>query len=344
MREGRKNCLLLVGSFLAVFLVLEISLRVYYGNPPVFLLPQVSHILTDYSYKPTPNQTRSYTRDKLVVTNSYGFRDYEWEMPKPPSRIRIMVVGDSLTFGNAAPFEDIYSKDLERMLKRQNPHIEVITAATVGWATYDEVDFLKLEGLDYQPDMVIIGFYLNDFISRPKNYQTVLSEGGRRESRPWWLRWLPYRHIFLLKRLALVSYLRDRVPTLFQAEKDMVNKLLFNEIDFEKDQNVIDTLSYILEIKQVCEKKHVKILLASIPPINTFWFPKGQPLYNDQLRSFCQAHDIAFIDLAQGFWKVKSPTSLYYYPWDLHLSSKGHHLVAEQLFQPVMDLLRDAPK
>jgi lysophospholipase L1-like esterase len=340
MKESEKNFLLVTVSCLVAFAVLEISLRVYYGNQPVFLFPQVSHIATAYGYKPTPNQTKSYTLDKLVVTNSYGFRDYEWKMPKPPDKIRIMVVGDSLTFGNAAPYEAIFSRVLDRKLRKLHARIEVINAATQGWSTFDELDFLKLEGLGYQPDVVIIGFYPNDFVSRPKNYQASLSEEGRWESRPQWLRWLPYRYIFLLKRSALVTYMRDRAETLFQAEKDIVNKLLFNEIDLNKDQNVIDTLGYILELKQACGQKNAKLLLALIPPVNAFWLPRGQPRYNDLLRSFCQAQDIAFVDLAEGFWKVKNPTALYYYPWDLHMTPKGHQLVAEQLAQPVMALLQ----
>lgn len=60
MKEIGKNILLVIASFFAVFLILEISLRIYYGNQPVFLYPQVSHIHTVYGYKPTPNQ-KSYT-------------------------------------------------------------------------------------------------------------------------------------------------------------------------------------------------------------------------------------------------------------------------------------------
>ena len=76
MKEAGKNLLVVIIAFSVVFLDLEISLRVYYGNKPVFLFPQVSHIHTEYGYKLTPNQTKSYTLDQLVVTNSYGFRDY----------------------------------------------------------------------------------------------------------------------------------------------------------------------------------------------------------------------------------------------------------------------------
>lgn len=343
MKDCGENILLMVVSFLAVFLVLEISVRVYYGNQPVFLFPQVSHIHTAYGYKSAPNQ-KSYTLDQPVVTNSYGFRDYEWEMPKPPGQIRIMVMGDSLTFGNAAPFEAIFSRVLDRRLKKQNPHIEVINAAAMGWATYDELGFLKTEGLGYQPDVVIIGFYPNDFLSRPSKVQTNLADDGRVESRPPWLRWLPYRYIFLLKRSALITYLRDRQAAFSQGSKDMVNQLLCNEVDLDKSRHVIDTLGYILEMKQACAAKKVKLLVASIPPINTFWVPKEQPRYNDRLRSFCQSHDIAFVDLSQGFWKVENPNSLYLYPWDGHLTPKGHLLVAEQLYQPVIDLLRETPK
>ena len=334
-----KNFLLAFGSLAVIFVILEVALRLFYGNQPIFIDPQVMHVRTNYGYKCKPNQKGTYTLDKPVYTNSFGFRDYDWEMPKPEGRIRLMCLGDSITFGNAVRSEDTYPNILEKKLKKINQNIEVINCSAGGWDTYMEDDFFKEEGVNYQPDILIIGFYPNDFTSRPKNVHHKLSADGRLESRPPWLRWLEYKYIFLLKRSALFVYIRDRIDIIGRGKDHFLTKLMENKIDMNTNKWVTDTCSYILEIKKTCDRKNIKLVLASIPPINTFWIPQGGFAYNNYLRAFCESHNIFFIDLAQGFRKVKNTNQLYIYPWDNHLSPTGHESVADQLFPLITKIL-----
>jgi lysophospholipase L1-like esterase len=343
LKDILKNLALLVGSLLFLFVVLEIGTRIIFGNQPVFIYPQVIHVTNaEYGHKFKPNQRGTYTLDKPVYTNSFGFRDYEWDMPKPADRIRIMCLGDSLTFGNGARGEDTYPKVLERKLKKLDANIEVISTAVSGWSLYNYVDFFKKEGTNYQPDIVIIGFYPNDYGPRPDHYNVKLTEDGRWDARPIWIRWLPYKYIFLLKRSALVTYLRDRIGNIKKGEKDFITLLLENEVDLDRNKAVADGYSLILEMKEICDEKGInkKIVLASIPPINSFWVPKGSFDYNNHLESFCKSNDITFIDLAEGFWRVKNTNKLYMYPWDNHLRPEGHKLVANQLYDLMLKLVK----
>ncbi len=326
-----KNVFLLIISVFITVLILEIALRMFYGNQPVFIYPQVMHIPTSYGYKLKPNQLGTYTLDKPVRANSFGFRDYEWSMPKIKGVYRIMCLGDSLTFGNAVRGEDTYPKVLEAQLRSINANYEVISTAIGGWATFIELDFLKAEGMKYEPDAIIIGFYMNDFSIR-SDVSVNLTEEGRWDARPLWLKWLPYKYIFIIKRSALITYLRDRIDTLLHGETDFNTLLLKNRINLDNEDSIQATYHYLSEIKKLCDERGIKCILASIPAINYFWFPRGSVKYMDHLKKFCESQGIEFIDLAEGFWKFEDTNKFYMYPWDNHLNPAGHKLVADQLF------------
>src|ERR1041385_2285125 len=52
-----------------------------------------------------------------VVKNHFGFREREFKTPKPPNTFRIMVLGDSLTWGVGIAPEQRYTYLLERQLR-----------------------------------------------------------------------------------------------------------------------------------------------------------------------------------------------------------------------------------
>ena len=49
-----------------------------------------------------------------VNINSKSLRDYEYAYTKPKDVYRILVLGDSFTFGWGVPFENTFSKVLEK--------------------------------------------------------------------------------------------------------------------------------------------------------------------------------------------------------------------------------------
>jgi len=99
-------------------------------------------------------------------TNSLGFRDTrEYSLQKAAGTFRILVLGDSVTFGHGAVYETSYPYVLEQRLRDWRPDVkwEVWNLGVPGYNTAQELAYLNEVGGRYQPDLVIVGFFLNDF-------------------------------------------------------------------------------------------------------------------------------------------------------------------------------------
>ncbi len=101
--------------------------------------------------------------DYRGASNSLGYRDAEHPIAKPPGRYRILVIGDSISAGHfIESFDDMYSTVLQKQLKERGLDIEVINFAVSGYSTEQEVATLADRGLQFDPDLVLVGYCLND--------------------------------------------------------------------------------------------------------------------------------------------------------------------------------------
>ncbi len=91
--------------------------------------------------------------------NSLGYRDVEHAKEKPPGTIRILVLGDSMTFGHAIADDEIWPRRLAELV---GPRVEIIAMAHNGWSTADQLHALRRGGLEYDPDLVVVGVVDND--------------------------------------------------------------------------------------------------------------------------------------------------------------------------------------
>ena len=106
-----------------------------------------------------------------VQINQLELRDpREYELTKRPETFRILVLGDSVTFGHGSIYENTYPFLLEQRLKAWRPDVawEVWNAGVPGYNTSQELAHLAELGPKAAPDLVIVGFFLNDLIdNRP---------------------------------------------------------------------------------------------------------------------------------------------------------------------------------
>jgi lysophospholipase L1-like esterase len=120
-----------------------------------------------YVYRPGSQATGvPFDADHRGFTiNSAGFRDYEFREEKPAGTRRLVVLGDSTSAGNGiSDVTHIAAKVLERMLNGAGAGpFQVYNLAVGGYHTYQEAEMLRVKGLRYRPDLVLVGFCLNDF-------------------------------------------------------------------------------------------------------------------------------------------------------------------------------------
>lgn len=105
------------------------------------------------------NIVNGKTGDATLTTNARSIRslkDYTYE--KPAGTSRILLLGDSFTFGEDVSDEEVYASRLEHLL----PSTEVINMAVHGYGTDQMLLSLQQEGIKYHPDIVILGFIGQD--------------------------------------------------------------------------------------------------------------------------------------------------------------------------------------
>ena len=100
-----------------------------------------------------------------VRTNALGFRDdREYDLAKRSNTFRIIVLGDSVTFGHGSVYEHTYPLLLEQRLKAWRPSVDwqVWNLGVPGYNTSQELAYLLEAGPVFHPDLVVVGFYGND--------------------------------------------------------------------------------------------------------------------------------------------------------------------------------------
>ena len=105
-----------------------------------------------WSLRPLSHGTSNRTGYEIEYRiNSKGLRGPEVSYANSEGRFRIIVLGDSRTFGFGVPIEKHFSTLLQGYFK----DVEVINLGVGGFGVDQELLYLRLEGVRYQPDIVL---------------------------------------------------------------------------------------------------------------------------------------------------------------------------------------------
>jgi len=112
--------------------------------------------------------SRKNYRSEKVNTNSKGVRGKrEYPYRKDPQKTRILLIGDSFTFGEGLSDEETFGARLQMLL----PNTEVINLGIHGYGHDQMLLYLKEEGLKYNPDIVILGYMKMDNVRNLLNFR-----------------------------------------------------------------------------------------------------------------------------------------------------------------------------
>ncbi|HUT56218.1 MAG TPA: SGNH/GDSL hydrolase family protein [bacterium] len=106
--------------------------------------------------------------------NADGFRGPELR-PRAASVRRLLFLGDSIVFGPGLEYEETVPYLVGARL---GSGVEVVNAAVPGMSLRDEVDLLEKKAGRLEPDLVVVGFYMNDPV---RSYLLEQEYGGMDE-------------------------------------------------------------------------------------------------------------------------------------------------------------------
>ena len=191
LKQAAMNGLLILGGCLIAAVLGEIAARFYFPPPPKVSFREKAApgpgtepggkaftIPTERGYRHAPlselvieNSPYSPNTPLVYRTNSLGYRNPEIG---PKKGKRILFLGDSVTFGQEVNEEWTFVRLLENLARADGKNWETVNGAVEGLGTNGELAVLNETGLVLKPEVVVLDFYLNDFLESPGIFMTRL--------------------------------------------------------------------------------------------------------------------------------------------------------------------------
>ena len=272
--------------------------------------------------------TREF-QEKYVRYNKYGYRDYEYSLKKPAGVFRVLVLGDSQTFGSGIKdLEDTWVKKLEAKLQKdgRNSSIEVLSISGPGWNSDTHLYELFKNGLKFNPDLVILAYYHNDI---PFPTSVNCNSSDRKV--------IPNINIFQSTKLA--SFIDFRINRLLEktGEKPSYSDCLnqaYSSIGWEMNKFYLDIMGLVLSIKKI------HFMLTVIPIIHQLDdnYPLISP--NKKLKEFARQRNFEFLDFYEKGFKNLEADNLRISKTDHHLNQNAGDIMANTLFSKINKLIK----
>jgi hypothetical protein len=369
------HTVLVVGACGVTLLILEGVFRFSYEPVSAqmndFRLVQSSFFQRDeqLGWVPRPQIAGEHPYNGTMVpfhTNSRGLRDRENSIQKTNGTTRIVVLGDSYTWGYRVRDEEVYPELLESLLG----NVDVINLGVTAYATAQELQYFKREGLQYRPDIVLLAFCLNDFdeadgkvlrraFAETAASNSVVAKKAEPEPSGFFInikRWISEHSV-------LSRWIRDRINTNRTLVEFLVKIGLKGPLAGieELDVNILPALkaapvhlnplialakSHVLELRDLLAARGIRFIVVLVPSPQsvdaelfdqsiafTRFEPKDFDL--DQpyrlMEDFAKANHIELINPLESFRRAHHPLASLFLVRDMHFSPMGHEVFAQEI-------------
>lgn len=341
-----KGLLLLTGVAFSLCL-LEVAVRFLDVEPrPLAPLPLAMYQLSDSpvigfeylpGYTPSADDPAGFSKHNRFPINQSGFRGHDYTLEKPDDTYRIMVLGDSTTVGIGVPeLDNIFTQRLEDLLnaKGDDPrHFEVLNMGVGGYHTMQEAETLRTKGLDYNPDLVLMVFCVNDF--------ALHADGGVYERL---LRANPlaagnvvaplHQRLLLSSRLAFIVYHRLQDIQISMSDHDQ-----WYEANVLQGRNPVRAGLELME--QMREQHGFEVRVVILPEFGAPFSQYRSTAIHRQVQEIArELSGIPVIDLLDDFAALgNNPRA---FAWDgLHLNAHGHAVMARMLLPLALEVAQE---
>jgi lysophospholipase L1-like esterase len=252
-----------------------------------------------------PN-SESYLMGAEVEINSMGLRDREYSLEKPAGVTRIMMLGDSLTFGWGVAEKDTVSTLLESRLNEglERPAYEVINGGVGNYNSSMEIlSFLEREAV-LKPDIVVLNYFINDAEPTPHRTNSALLEHS-------------YAAVYIMSRI-------DILERTYFGKSDWRDYYsgLYDEDAAGWRQN----REAIRRLDAYCDAHGIRLMIVNYPELHQL---RDYPFtaVTDKIAALAGELDAPFLDLLPALRDFE-PESLWVSPTDAHPNAKANTAIA----------------
>jgi lysophospholipase L1-like esterase len=334
-----KNMLYVVYICIILFLTIYLSLNIIQNKGIIsgkFILPlemntstitnenqpisiNWNNLIKELSIYKTLANNESVRNVSLLI-NIEGFEDYNYSIEKPSNTFRIIALGDSFTEGVWISTNDTWPKQLERKLNQLNTstRFEVLNFGKAAAGTLEEVKIFEENALKYNPDMVILLFYQNDFED---------NEQIKKRTNELW-------NMYENGSFKFPTAVEEKIKELNSSKEDIsalawyLARKEFNAYAEQKGlQNVWkeNVETPLIKLKDICKEQKKELVVIILEMWNDPSFSNRNELLNNSLTKY----EIPSLDLTPYFPYKNNQLRLS----DMHLSEKGYDLFSTKLLE-----------
>ena len=316
---------LVVFATLFMAVLLECGLRVAFYHSKDFSMEMWKYAVQLKRVVPNPNlrfghqpNSHAFLMGQDVTINSQGLRDYEYTLAKPPGVYRILLLGDSTTFGWGVSLADTSAKILERDLNAQNvpgyPRFEVINSGVGNYDTVQEVTYYKTQGRNFHPDLVVLGYFINDPEPVPSQ-----------------------KNIPLIDRSYLVAYVTNRYDGVLRRLGTRPDWKAYYSSLYEDDRPGFQACkTALVDLAASTRSDNAKLLVALIPELHQINNDYPFTAAHQKIKDIMALEQVPVLDLIDGLRNHGPELSLWVTPLDDHPNGKANTLIAAQLRDAIL--------
>jgi len=341
VRSVLKKLAISLLSLIVVLVLAEVAARLAEPGPFSFFDSQ--------PYDPAPGMDHVHKRNfagrwdgTWYATDSLGLRGGELHPKFTPEEYRVVAIGDSCTFGKGVVDADTWPRQFESMLRAALPagHVPVVANAGVnGYSAKQYFEVVKERCGELKPNLVVVGYTLNDFPNVTKALDENLHQGkGNLRAA------IPYDLRNLLGRTALFRWMRATYYVMnrerdFQRAEELAGAVK-NQGKRNPDR-VAREIQYLEGMVAAARDVNAQICVFLFPYESQVYLEHYDTSAVDWLRSLCEERKIPFIDLIDEFRagaRAETPPKQLFIRGDrYHPNPAGYGIVARSVLDTVRE-------
>ncbi len=324
--------LLLEGAGFAFFNLLKMDTVTRYGYPAGLFAP---HAELGYLY--TPGFRGKFTGraygDIDIAINEHGFRDDSFNTAS--EGLRIAILGDSVVFGAGVEKSQRFTEQLESSGFGAGRNLEVVNLGVNSYTFTHYLTLAKLNFLNLKPDVVVVGFTLNDIAAIDEDdgparqlAKTGLSAHDSALTRARKALDRTYAGLFIAElktrlRMAAASKPQQDYHTAWMRSVDA---------QWKKASERLRLFGEIAEFDTLLKQRQTPYLLLLFPELNTLLSPQEFAYPRATLRAYLDKQGIRYCDMYDDFAAYSGDKHALFLNSDsVHFTPAGHALAAARL-------------
>lgn len=326
------------------------------GFPRSLFMPAAD---PELSYQMRPG-VRGRVRGVEVRTNQLGFRGPEITAEPSPGTHRVVILGDSVTFGFRMPEEEIFPSLMARQLAqtragnpseanqasgrpepKPKPNWEILNFGVEGYNTQAELQVLRTTGLRVDPQTVVLVVNLNDYDATPGvGPRGVLMLNRGETVSPWspmhvsefylLLQWLWRTGGSVWFGAPAPAPPTDTEPPEFKPLDIYVSALRKEYWRHPTDGRMNEMLISLRELARITDAHGIRLLVVILPDGDQIGPAEPDLGPQKRLAAFCQQENLECLDLHPIF--AASPVPNLFMDI-MHPNAAGHQLISAAIVE-----------